>query len=51
MNQKYLTSGVVFIKVGKENKLGTYAMKRVAAGAQLPTPWLFEHAKAYEIEI
>ena len=26
-------------------KLGTYAMKRVAAGAHLPTPWLFELAE------
>ena len=24
--------------------LGVYAMKRVAAGANLPTPWLFEPA-------
>ena len=29
----------------KKGKLGTYAMKRVAAGAHLPTPWLFEPAK------
>ena len=28
-----------------KGKLGTYAMKRVAAGAHLPTPWLFEPAK------
>ena len=28
----------------KEN-LAAYAMKRVAAGAHLPTPWLFEPAK------
>ena len=26
-------------------KLGTNAMKRVAAGAHLPTPWIFEPAK------
>ena len=26
-------------------KLGAYAMKRVAAGAHLPTPWFFEPAK------
>ena len=25
--------------------MGTYAMKRVAAGAHLPTPWLFDPAK------
>ena len=25
-----------------KGKLGAYAMKRVAAGAHLPTPWLFE---------
>ena len=30
---------------GKKGKLGTYAMKRVTAGAHLPTPWLFEPAK------
>ena len=29
----------------KKKKLGAYAMKRVAAGAHLPTPWLFEPAK------
>ena len=28
-----------------EKKLGAYAMKRVAAGAHLPTPWFFEPAK------
>ena len=26
-------------------KFGTYTMKRVAAGALLPTPWLFDPAK------
>ena len=30
--------------VGK-GKMGAYAMKRVAAGAHLPTPWLFVAAK------
>ena len=29
---------------GKE-KLGAHAMKRVAAGAHLPTPWIFEPAE------
>ena len=29
----------------RQRKLGTNAMKRVAAGAHLPTPWLFEPAK------
>ena len=29
-------------------KLGTNAMKRVAAGAHLPIPWLFEPAKRPE---
>ena len=29
----------------RKGKLGANAMKRVAAGAHLPTPWLFEHAK------
>ena len=29
----------------EKGKLGAYAMKRVAAGAHLPTPWLFEPTK------
>ena len=29
----------------EKEKLGAYAMKRVAAGAHLPTSWLFEPAK------
>ena len=29
----------------KKEKLGAYAIKRVAAGAHLPIPWLFESAK------
>ena len=29
----------------KKGKLGANAMKRVAAGAQLSTPWLFKPAK------
>ena len=29
----------------KGKNLGANAMKRVAAGTQLPTPWLFESAK------
>ena len=29
----------------EKGKLGAYAMKRVAAGAHLSTPWLFELAK------
>ena len=29
----------------KNGKLGAYAMKRVAAGAHLRTPWLFEPAE------
>ena len=33
------------MSVRKEGKLGAYALKRVAAGAPLPTPWLFEPAK------
>ena len=28
-----------------KGKLGANAMKRVAAGAHLPTPWIFEPAK------
>ena len=32
------------LEVGKR-KVGTKAMKRIAAGADLPTPWLFEPAK------
>ena len=31
---------ITFLKE-KEGKLGANAMKRVAAGAHLPTPWLF----------
>ena len=32
--------------VGKKDEVGgSYAMKRLAAGAHLPTPWLFEPAK------
>ena len=29
----------------EEGKLGAQATKRVAAGAHLPTPWLFEPVK------
>ena len=29
----------------EKRKVGALAMKRVAAGAHLPTPWLFEPAK------
>ena len=29
----------------RKGKFGAYAMKCVAAGAHLPTPWLFEPAK------
>ena len=29
----------------KRRKMDAYAMKRVAAGAHLPTPWFFEPAK------
>ena len=31
--------------VGRKGKLGVYVMECVAAGAHLPTPWLFEAAK------
>ena len=31
--------------LSEREKLGTYVMKRVAAGAHLPTPWLFGPAK------
>ena len=37
-------SDVVTYFEGK-GKLGAYAMERVAAGAHLPNPWLFESAK------
>ena len=30
---------------GRKGKLGANAMKHVAAGAHLPTPWFFEPAK------
>ena len=38
---------VILLRKGdeKKGKLGTYAMKRVAAGAHLPTPRLLEPAK------
>ena len=29
----------------EKGNLGSYAMKLVAAGAHIPTPWLFEPAK------
>ena len=29
----------------EKRKVGVHAMKRVAAGAHLPTPWLFDSAK------
>ena len=32
-------------KIIGKGKLGAYAVKRVAARAHLPTPWLFERAK------
>ena len=32
-------------KSKKKGKLGAYAMKREAAGAHHPTPWVFEPAK------
>ena len=32
----------------EKGKLGAYNIKRVAAGAHLPTPWLFEPAKRLE---
>ena len=31
--------------LAEKEKLGAYAMKRVAAGVHLPTPWLFEPSK------
>ena len=33
-----------------KGKLGAYAMKRVAAGAYHPTPWLFERANDQTID-
>ena len=32
----------------KKGKFGTYAKKRVAAGAHLTSPWLFQPAKCLE---
>ena len=32
-------------RLGENEKVGAYAMKRVAAGAHLRNPWLFETAK------
>ena len=41
-----LVTMVSDLRKGKEKgKLGTYAMKRAAEGAHLPTPWLFEPPK------
>ena len=49
-----LMTQMIYIKISlhlhiilkeKEEKLGANAMKRVAAGAHLPTPWLFEPDK------
>ena len=40
-----LISMMVVVGGGKKVKLGANAMQRVAAGAHLPTPWLFEPAK------
>ena len=31
--------------ISRNEKLGTHIIKRVAAGAHLPTPWLFEPTK------
>ena len=33
------------ILISEKKKLGANVMKRVAAGALLPTPWLFKSAK------
>ena len=38
-------SAIGGINEKRKGKLGAYAMRRVAAGADLPTPWLFELAK------
>ena len=32
-------------EMGRQPKFSTYAMERVAAGAHLSTPWLFQPAK------
>ena len=32
---------IVFDYWNRRKQMGTYAMKRAAAGAHLPTPWLF----------
>ena len=37
--------GMTPIRKVEKGKLGAYAMKRVAAGAHLPTPWVLEPAK------
>ena len=44
-HEQKLTMGQIIshlVIFGEEGKLGSNAMERVAAGAQLPTPWLFE---------
>ena len=48
--------GTVFCKlqqdpdIRKKRKFGAYAMKRVASGAHLPTPWLLSLSYAQTIE-
>ena len=44
--RKHTTEATIIeISMNYDRKLGAYAMKRVAAGAHLPIPWLFEAAK------
>ena len=43
------SSRVPAMTVWIQGKLGANAMKRVAAGAHLPTPWLFEPAKRPDV--
>ena len=42
MNEKWMKNKFTNTR---GHRLGAYDMKRVAAGAHLPTPWLFEPAK------
>ena len=47
---KHFTHNEENIAGRKEGNLGAYAIKRVAAGAHLPTPWLFSLRNAQTIE-
>ena len=55
ISDRFYIEGVRDSNVGhmseKKGRLGTNAMKRIAAGAHLPTPWLVEPAKSCAIHL